>query len=109
MKAQTLQHQIKLWTVLLIVVPSLLIMTIYTVGQISLAKQQNLELIEQRVHAQKRLIDYWLEERTENIRDLSRTEAFRTLDESQMERALYFKQQLDNYFDSFSYIDKKVF
>ena len=109
MKTQTLQHQIKLWTVLLIVVPSLLIMTIYTVEQISLAKQHNLELIEQRVHTQKRLIDYWLEERAENIRDLSRTEAFRTLDESQMERALYFKQQLDNYFDSFSYIDKKGF
>lgn len=107
MKTQTLQYQIKLWTVLLIIVPSLLIMTIYTVGQISLAKQQNLELIEQRVHAQKRLIDYWMEERVENIRDLSRAEAFRTLDESQMERTLYFKKQLDNYFDSFSYIDKK--
>jgi len=106
MKRRTLQRQIQLWTILLVIVPSLLIMTIYTISQISIAKQQNLALIDQRVHAQKRLIDYWMEERIENIRDLSRTEAFRNLDEPQMERVLYFKQQLDNYFDSLSYIDK---
>ena len=39
MKNQTLQGQFRLWTLLLVVVPSLLIMGIYTVGQIQLAKQ----------------------------------------------------------------------
>ncbi|MBP2626048.1 MAG: diguanylate cyclase/phosphodiesterase [Firmicutes bacterium] len=109
MTKQTLEHQFKLWTVLLMVVPSLLIMAIYTVGQITVAKQQNLELMQQRVHSQERLINYWMGERAENIRELSHAEAFRALNEQQMQRVLHLKQQADNNFDSLSYIHKDGF
>lgn len=106
MKTQTLQHQFRLWTVLLVVVPSLLIMIIYSLEQIQVAKDKNLEVIGQRIDFQKRLIEFWIKERSENVRELSRTEAFRTLNEEQMRRALYEKQEHDNNFDSLSYIDK---
>jgi|GEM_PF-1381069 len=106
MKNQTLQSQFRIWTILLIVVPSALIMTIYTVGQITVAKQQNLELIRQRVHSQERLIDYWMGERAISVRELSQTAAFRRLDEPQMKAALQLKQHSDQKFDSLSYIHK---
>jgi len=106
MKAQTLQRQFRLWTFLLVVIPSLLIMTIYTIGQIHLAKQQNMELIHQRVDSQVRLIDYWMQERAQNVRELSLSNDFRSLDKQQMKRTLDLMQQLDKSFDSLSYIDK---
>ena len=106
MKKQTLERQFRIWTILLIVVPSILIMTIYTVGQLSVAKQQYLELISRQAESQGRLINYWLEERGSTVLELSQTEAFRQLDEPQMKRALYLKQQTDKNFDSLSYINK---
>ena len=106
MRNQTLEWQFKLWTVLLVLVPSLLIMAIYTVSQIKIAKQQNLEMISQRVHSQERLIDYWVKERVENIRELSQVEKFLTLDEQQMQHVFNVKLQHDKYFDSLSYIGK---
>lgn len=109
MKNQTLKREFRLLTVLLVVVPSMLIMAIYTVGQIAVTKQQSLELIQQRVHSQERLINYWMEERARTVRELSQTEGSRILDQQQMKRALYLKQQLDNNFDSLSYIDKEGF
>jgi len=109
MKNLPLQRQFRLWTVLLVIVPSLLIMGIYTVSQISVAKQQKLELIGQRVHSQERLIGYWMMERAQNIREISQSEVFRTLDEQRMKRALYVKQQADSNFDSLSYINKDGF
>ncbi|MDF2500059.1 MAG: diguanylate cyclase/phosphodiesterase [Anaerosporomusa subterranea] len=45
MKPQTLRHKFRLWTILLVVVPSLLIITVYTVGEIGSGHQQKLELI----------------------------------------------------------------
>jgi PAS domain S-box-containing protein len=107
MNTQTLQRQFRLWTILLVLAPSLLIMAIYSVSQIKVAKQENLELISQRVQSQQRMIDYWIGERAENVRELSRTEAFQSLDEQQMKRALNLKQQGDSSFDSLSYIDKE--
>lgn len=106
MKPMTLQHHFRLWTLILIVVPSLLIMVIYTLGQISLAKQQNLDRLQQRVLLQNRLIDYWLTERAANVRKLSQMEAFRTLSNQQMKHTLDFAQQSDSDFDSLSYINK---
>ena len=106
MKNQTLQRQFQMWTILLIVVPSMLIMSIYTIGQIAIAKQQNLELIRQRVHSQERLIDYWMGERAISVRELSQTEAFQKLDEREMRAALELKQHSDQKFDSLSYIHK---
>ncbi|AIF49746.1 EAL domain-containing protein [Pelosinus sp. UFO1] len=106
MNKQTLERQFRLWTVLVVVVPGLIIMMIYTVGQISVAKRQNLELIQQQVHFQERLINYWIEERAGNIRELSQIEAFRNLDEQKMKSTLYLKQQSDTNFDSLSYIHK---
>ena len=106
MKTQSLQRQFKLWTIVLIVVPSLLIMLIYTISQIKISKQQNLELISQRVSSQNRLIEYWIEERVSDVRDLGQSNSFRTLDEPQMERNLYAKLQNNKNFDSLSYIDK---
>ena len=109
MKNQTLQRQFQMWTILLIVVPSMLIMSIYTIGQIAIAKQQNLELIRQRVHSQERLIDYWMGERAISVRELSQTEAFQKLDEREMRAALELKQHSDQKFDSLSYIHKDGF
>ena len=106
MKTQTLGRQFRLWTLLLVVVPSLLIMGIYTIGQISIGKQQNLELILQRVHSQERMIDYWMGERARNIHELSEAQDFRNWNEEQMKYALNIKNQHDSNFDSLSYIDK---
>lgn len=106
MKKQTLRYQFRLWTVLLVVVPSVLIMSIYTVNQIKLAKQQNLELISQRVYFQERLINYWIAERAAEIRKISQLAAFRGLDDQQMKLTLAEMQNGDNNFDSLSYIDK---
>ena len=109
MKTQTLGNQFRFWTLLLVVVPSLLIMGIYTVGQISVAKQQNLELIQQRVHSKERIINYWMGERARNIHELSESQAFGNLDEKQIEYALQIKKKHDSNFDSVSYINKEGF
>lgn len=106
MQNQTLGRQLRLWTVLLVLVPSLLVMVIYTVGQIKIAKQENLKQISQRVHSQERLIDYWMAERSDDVRRLSKLENFRISDEQQMKHALTLIQQGSNNFDSLSYIDK---
>jgi len=106
MQTQTLKNQFRLWTVLLVLVPSLLIMAIYTVGQIKVAKQEKLEMIGQRVHSQERLIDYWIEEWGENVRELSQIEKIITLDEQQMKHIFNLKQQHDKHLDYLSYVDK---
>lgn len=105
MKPPTLERQLKLWTIFLVLIPSLLIMAIYTVGQIRIAKQQNLALISQRVSFQEQLIDYWITACRNDVQNLSQSEAFRTLDEQRMKRALNFAQQANKNFDSLSYID----
>ncbi|MDR3592538.1 MAG: EAL domain-containing protein [Negativicutes bacterium] len=102
-----LKRQFRLWTVLLVVVPSLLIMAIYTAGQIKAAKQESLEIIRQQVGFEKRLIEYWLEERIQNIREISASEALRTEDEALIRRELFQKLKHDSTFDSFSFIDKE--
>lgn len=106
MKTQTLQRQFRLWTVILVVVPSLLIMAIYTINQINIVKQKKLELISQRVDSQRRLIEYWLEERATDVHMLSQLKSFRTLDEEQMKIALELTQQNSKEFDSLSFIDR---
>lgn len=102
----TLQRYFRLWMFLLVVIPSLLIMTIYTCNQIRIAKQQNFDMIYQRVLLQSRLIDYWLSERSTDIRKLSQLEEFRIEDEPQMVNTLELVQEGDTNFDSLSYIDK---
>jgi len=106
MQNQTLRRQFRLWTLLLVLIPSLLVMVIYTVGQIKLAKQENLKLISQRVHSQERLIDYWMAERMDDVRKLSQLDDFRNLDDQQMKHSLSFVQQGNKNFDSLSYINK---
>lgn len=107
MKTMTLQRQFRLWTVLLILVPSLLVMSIYTIGQISMGKEQSLELINQRVSSQKILLNQWLNERMDNVRKLTQLEAFRTLDYPQMKRILALIQHNNSNFSSLAYIDKE--
>lgn len=109
MKNQTLRRQFRIWTVLLVLVPSLLVMAIYTIGQISVAKEKNLELISQRVHAQERLINYWIAERVSDVSKLTQLEAFRTLNEQQIKATLHIMQQDNENFDSLSYINKEGF
>ena len=106
MQKHTLGSQFRLWTVLLVLVPSLLVMVIYTVAQVKVAKQDNLQLISQRLHSQELLIDYWMVERVNDVRMLSQSRDFRTLDEQQMKHYLTLIQQGSNDFDSLSYIDK---
>lgn len=105
MKTQTLKGYFRLWTVLLVLVPGLLIMAIYTVGEIGIARQHNLEMIRQRVVVQQQLVDYWLAERAGDIREISMTDAFRVLDEQRMIQTLRLWQTLNRKFDSLSFID----
>lgn len=105
MMTLTLRRQFRLWTILLVAVPSLLIMVIYTAGQIRVAKQQSLEMIHQRVLFQERLIDYWMAERATDVRNLSQLDTFKTLSEH-MQLTLQLEQAGDNNFDSLSYINK---
>jgi len=105
MTNKPLQRQFRLWTILLVVVPCLLTMMIYTASQITTAKQESQQLISQQVEFQKRLIEYWLEERAQNIREISVTEAFQTQNGRLMKAELYLKMQHDSNFDSLSYID----
>lgn len=107
MISQSLQRQFRLWTIFMIVVPSLFIMAIYTVHQIKAAKQQNLELISQRVEAQQRLIDYWIAERATNVRDLSYSEVFKGSNEQQMSNTLHAALQSNSKFASLQFVDKE--
>ncbi|QJW46821.1 PAS domain S-box protein [bacterium BFN5] len=106
MRNQPLKCQIRLWTVLLIALPSLLIMGIYTIGQIKIVTQKNLEMLNQQVEFQERLITYWIDDRANDVRKISQLEIFQSLDESQIESTLNKLQQLSKDFDSLSYIDK---
>lgn len=107
MNRQPLQQQFTLFTVLLIVVPSLLIMAIYTLGQLKLAKQEKLEMISQRVSSQQRMIEDWTMERAQDVRVLSKVLAFQTFDEQYIKHILDVTQQTNINFDSLSYIDKE--
>jgi PAS domain S-box-containing protein len=106
MRNKPLKEQLRLLTVLLTIIPSLVIMTMYTLVQIQLAKQHNLELIDQRVKSQQRTISIWIAEQAREVRELSQTNEFRTLDEQRMIAALNFAQRLYDSFDSLSFIDK---
>ena len=109
MNTKTLEHQLKSWMIFLVIIPSVIIMAIYTIGQIQVAKHKNSELIGQRVDFTKRLIEYWIEERAKNVRTLSQSTAFRLLDENRMQDNLELMQRLNTDFDSLSYIDKDSF
>lgn len=106
MKLRTLQRQFQFWIVILIVIPSVMIMAIYTVGQINVARQKNLELMKHTVDFQKSLIDLWLEERAATVQEISQEPAFRSLDLEDMSSILQRKQQVDQNFDSLSFINK---
>lgn len=106
MKVQTLGRQIRVLTILLVLIPSLLVMVIYTISQIKIAKQKNLEQISQRVYSQERLIDYWIAERLTDVRKLSQLDDFRRLNHQQMNDTLQIIQQGSKNFDSLSYVDK---
>ncbi|MDF2501195.1 MAG: signal transduction histidine kinase, nitrogen specific, NtrB [Anaerosporomusa subterranea] len=104
---QPLLRQFRLWTVLIVVVPGLLIMAIYTFGQFTAAKKEKLELISQRVEFQQKIIEAWIKERSNELRGMSRMEVFRTLNLQQMETMLYLMQEEKEHFNSLSYIDKQ--
>lgn len=107
MKTTTLKRQFRLWTIVLILVPSLLVMSIYTIEQIKIGKQKSLELIQQRVDSQEFLLNQWLKERMDTVRKLSQLEAFKTLDYKKMERILYLIQHSNSNFSSLFYINKE--
>lgn len=106
MKSKTLQRQFQFWTVILIVIPSVLIMFIYTVGQINIARQKNIELMKHTVEFQKILIDHWLDERAATVHEISKEPAFRSLELEEMSGILQRKQLADKNYDSLSYINK---
>lgn len=109
MRTQPLQRQFTLWTIFLVVVPSLLIMAIYTTGRISNAREQSLALVSQLVASQEQLIEYWLGERLGDIRALARSESFRMQDPARMKRKLEETQDFNKNFDSLSFIDKDAY
>lgn len=109
MQNQSLQRLFRLWTAFVILVPSIMMIAIYATGQINAAKQDKLEVISQRVDFQKRLIEFWIDERARDVRSLARQEAFRRLDEKEMAAALRFIQQEIDDFDSLSFINADGF
>lgn len=102
---QPLLRQLRLWTVIIIAVPGLLIMSIYTYEQIMTAKQAKLELISQRVDFQKQIIEDWIQDRAGEIRAISRIESFSSQDLRQIEATLYALQAEYTEFNFLSYID----
>ena len=107
MKTTTLKRQFRLWTIVLILVPSLLVISIYTMEQIKVGKQKSLELLQQRVDSQEFLLNQWLTERMDTVRKLSQLEAFKTLDYPKMTRILYLIQHSNSNFSSLAYINKE--
>lgn len=106
MRTRSLLRQYRLWMIILVAVPCLVVMGLYTVVQVQTAQEEHLNLMRQRVESQKRLIDLWIDERAVTVKELSMSDVVRNLDPERMEEALYFKQQYDKNFDSLSYIDK---
>jgi diguanylate cyclase (GGDEF)-like protein len=109
MNNQPLHRYFKIWTVALVVVPSLLIMAIYTISQFQMAKQKNLEWMGQRVSSEQQQIEYWVEERKNDVRKISQLSAFKIADDEEMKNTLAVLQQHSKDFDSLSYIDKEGF
>lgn len=101
-----LRLQLRIWTAVVIIIPSLLIMTIYSLDRISSAKREQLELVNQRIDFEKYIIEEWIAERAGDVREISRLEAFKGLDKLRMERNLRTLQQENKEFDSLSYISK---
>lgn len=106
MKKKNLAFQFHLWTILLVLGPCLLIMAIYTIGQIQIAKQTHLDSISRQVDFQKRLIDSWLAKRMMDVRKISQMEDFKVLNFPHMASVLAIMQQGDPDFDSLSFIDR---
>lgn len=107
MQNKPLKQQFRFWTTMLVVIPSILIMAIYTIDRISAAKQEKFELISQRVDFGKIFIEDWLLERARDVREISRIEAFMVLDRLRMERNLNVMQKENREFDSLSFIDRE--
>lgn len=105
MKNRPLQYQIRWGIALLVLLPSLLVMGIYTLQQIQMMREKSLELIRQRVDFQEQLIQYWEEERLSDVRQLTRLDAFLDLDLPAMQRQLELLQQGNRKFDSLCYLD----
>lgn len=106
MRKQSLKNQATLLIVLLIVVPCLLIIVTYTLIQVKTIKQEKMEQISQRTELQQMMIEDWIQARARNVREISKSEAFLTLDELQMKNVLNLMQKENIEFDSVSYIDK---
>jgi len=106
MKARSLLRHLTIWTALLVAVPGLLIMAIYTMSQINIIKQKKLEILSQQVAFQESLIDYWIEDRVVVVKKISQLIMFRTLNYDQMKDTLDLIQRNSRDFDSLSYIDK---
>lgn len=101
-----LRLQLRMWTAMVIIIPSLLIMAIYTLDRIAAAKQEQLELVNQRIDFEKYIIEEWITERARDVREISRLEAFKALNKPRMEYNLSTLQHENKEFDSLSYISK---
>ncbi|MBP8036401.1 MAG: SpoIIE family protein phosphatase [Negativicutes bacterium] len=99
------KRQYRLWTILLVAVPCLVLSVIYCFSQYQAVRQDAAQLVQQRVEAQRRLIDHWVQERFWTVKELSESEAVRSLDLARMEQAFGIKQKYDVNYDSLSFID----
>lgn len=106
MKARSLLRHFTIWTALLVIIPGLLIMVIYTMSQINTIKQKKMEILSQQVAFQEKLINYWIEDRAVTVKKISQLDMFRTLNYGQMKAILDLMQRYSRDFDSLSYIDK---
>jgi PAS domain S-box-containing protein len=107
MKSPTLQRQLRFWTIFLVLVPSLLIMAIYSSYQIRSARLEKLDMISQRVYFQELLVQDWLDARAGDIRYFSKQMVFQSAESEPIKKRLLLMKQVNPFFDSLVYVDRQ--
>ncbi|MBP2643674.1 MAG: diguanylate cyclase/phosphodiesterase, partial [Firmicutes bacterium] len=106
MNNQPLQSLLKVWTIFLILVPSAIIMTLYTVEQILVTKQKNVQEIGHWVDFQEQLVSNWLTQRKATLHNLSLRGDISDLKEEKIKKDLFIAKNNDTDFDFLAYIDR---
>lgn len=106
MKNQSIERQFQVWTAILVLIPSILIMLIFTFAQVEALRKEKQESISHRIDLQANMMEGWLSERSKDVKLLSKLDSFLDGDEAGMRMMLIAMQQECPDFDSLSFIDK---
>ena len=106
MSVRPLSRRYQLWTALLIIIPCIVLSTVYLFIQFQAAQEDVRQQIRLSVESQQRLIHYWVQERLVTVQEASEDEGVRSLDFTRMEQVFLSKQRFDKNYDSLSFIDK---